>query len=71
MRSRAQLQEERGGVRRSPRGRLPWDSPTGARSRRRSGSPLASSLFAFQSVCFFLLPDVYFKHHTLRAYKED
>lgn len=44
--------------------------PHGCWSRR------GDDVFVFHHVCFFFfplpsLPDVYFKHHTLRAYKED
>lgn len=59
---------------RSPWGRVPWAGPR-VLGPSTGGVPTSNGVvFAFQSVClffFFSPPDVYFKHHTLRAYKED
>lgn len=60
------------GMWRSPWGRVLWGSPTGAGSQHGKGSHRQHCCVCVsECLLFSFLPDVYFKHRTLRAYKED
>lgn len=62
--------EERGAWR-SPWGREPWVSPRGLLLAQEGVLLAALLCLHFRVFAFFFLLDVYFKHCTLRAYKED